>query len=402
MTVGAIALAVLAVLARAALRPHAQSTASRDVDVYRDQLAEVERDLARGVVDAPEAERLRTEIARRILATDSSPAHTPSQTSPASAKMVLVVLAFILVAGSVLLYRHLGAPGYGDMSLKDRIAFAEELRKNRPDQASAVASLPAGQAPVELAEDYAVLLQKLREAVAARPDDLNGHQLLAQNEAKIGDFVAAARAQDDVVRIRGADASVADLVQQGEFYVLAAGGYVSPEAEMVLRTALARDAENPRALYYLGLMLVQTGRPDLGFRIWDRLLRNGPEDAPWIDPIRAQIMPVARLAGVDYEMPVPGTDQPRGPSAADVEAAGDMTPQERMEMIGGMVSNLSERLASEGGPPADWARLITALGVLGETERAAAIYANALEVFADNAAALDMINRAGEQAGVAG
>ena len=50
-------------------------------------------------------------------------------------------------------------------------------------------------------------------------------------------------------------------------------------------------------------------------------------------------------------------------------------------------------LATEGGPPEDWARLIGALGVLGQTERAEAIAAEARVVFADNADAVDMIER---------
>ena len=44
--------------------------------------------------------------------------------------------------------------------------------------------------------------------------------------------------------------------------------------------------------------------------------------------------------------------------------------------------------------------MITSLGVLGETARARAIYENAVEVFADDPAAMDDIQRAGERAGV--
>jgi cytochrome c-type biogenesis protein CcmH len=99
-------------------------------------------------------------------------------------------------------------------------------------------------------------------------------------------------------------------------------------------------------------------------------------------------------------VPEIGSGALRGPSAGDIDAAQDMTPAERMEMIGGMVESLSSRLASQGGPVEDWARLITSLGVLGETTRARAIYENAVEVFADDPAAMDDIQRAGERAGV--
>ena len=182
--------------------------------------------------------------------------------------------------------------------------------------------------------------------------------------------------------------------------VLAAGGYVSPEAEQALSRALQLDPQNGPARYYWGLMMAQTGRPDQAFRIWDRLLRAGPPDAPWIPPIRAQIEEIAARAGVDYAMPDPGTGQ-AGPSRADIEAAGQMSAEERMQMIEGMVSSLSNRLATEGGPPTEWARLINALGVLGRGEEARGIYDEAIGVFADDPGALDLIQQAGERAGVA-
>jgi cytochrome c-type biogenesis protein CcmH len=184
--------------------------------------------------------------------------------------------------------------------------------------------------------------------------------------------------------------------------VQAAGGYVSPEAEELLRDVLARDPENGAARYYVGLMMVQTGRPDVGLRYWDGLLRRGPADAPWIEPIQAQIPRVAEVAGVRYEMPRIGSSSSKGPDADAIAAAAEMDASERMEMIGGMVAGLSDRLAKEGGPPEDWGRLITSLAVLGEAEQALAIYENALVVFGEDPSALDIIRAAGEQAGVAG
>ena len=65
-----------------------------------------------------------------------------------------------------------------------------------------------------------------------------------------------------------------------------------------------------------------------------------------------------------------------------------------------MVERLSERLASEGGSPAEWARLIGALGVLGDPDRASAILNEAHTVFADNSAALDLVNQAARKAGL--
>ena len=185
---------------------------------------------------------------------------------------------------------------------------------------------------------------------------------------------------------------------------MAANGFVSPEAEGALQKALELEPRNGPARYYTGLMYAQSGRPDLAFRIWRPLLAESLPNAPWVPPIRAQIEEVAQAAGIRYTPPAasaapfaPG----RGPSAEDVEAASEMTPEERQEMIRGMVDGLAERLADEGGPPEDWARLINALGVLGDRDRAAAIWTEAQTSFADNPQGLATIRAAAQRAGVA-
>jgi cytochrome c-type biogenesis protein CcmH len=230
-------------------------------------------------------------------------------------------------------------------------------------------------------------------ASAARPDDIQGHVLLARNEAALGNFTAAYEAQEKLLSLKGAAADATDYLTYADLMILAAGGYVSPQAENALRAALARDPENGAARYYLGLMMRQNGRPDVAFRLWDQLLRQGPEDAAWIPPIRAQIDEAARLAGVDYEQPRP-SESLAGPSAADIEAAGELSDEDRQEMIRGMVSRLSDRLASQGGSPAEWARLISAYGVLGDVARARAIANEARQVFAAVPEAIQQIEAA--------
>jgi cytochrome c-type biogenesis protein CcmH len=398
----AMALLVALMLGRSLLRTQGDDipdASEYDLKVYRDQLAEVERDVARGVIPHEDAERARTEISRRILAADGSRSSAAPQNAPN--RILIGALGILLGAGSVALYLWIGQPGYGDLALKDRIAFAEQMRENRPSQQAAVDSLPPFVPQENLSDEFVTLMERLRETVAGRPDDLQGYMLLAQNEARMGNFAAAAAAQENLLRIKAESVTAEDIADYGELLVMAAGGYVSPEAETAFRAALARDETDGRSRYYIGLMMIQTGRPDITFRLWDGLLRRGPADADWIEPILAQIETVAQLAGVNYTVPAIGTGDARGPSAEDIENAGQMTPAERMEMIGGMVEGLSNRLATEGGPPQDWARLITSLAIMGNPDQALAVYTNAMEVFAGDPGAEDIIRAAGSQAGVA-
>jgi cytochrome c-type biogenesis protein CcmH len=60
---------VLVAALRKAPRPGAES-AEADLAVYKDQLAEIERDLARGTIGAEDATRLRAEVGKRVIEAD--------------------------------------------------------------------------------------------------------------------------------------------------------------------------------------------------------------------------------------------------------------------------------------------------------------------------------------------
>ncbi|MBP0481653.1 c-type cytochrome biogenesis protein CcmI [Sagittula salina] len=399
---GAVALAVAAGLAWSVVagRRATGPAEAFDIRVYRDQLGEIDADAARGKIDAVEAERLRVEISRRLLAADTKArGETVAAAQPqAMSRAMAGVLALVLLGGGYALYSQLGAPGYRDMPLQLRLEMAQEALKDRASQAEAEAAMPQGQ-QAEAPEDYRTLVEKLRTAVAERPDDLQGQILLARSEGALGNYAASYEALQNVVRIKGDKATAQDYADLADMLVLAAGGYVSPEAQAALERALQLDKSNGVARFYGGLMMAQTGRPDIGFRMWDALLDDSQPDDPWVEPLRAQIEEMAIRAGQNrYQLPP--LQEMAGPSAADVAAAGEMSEGDRQEMVRGMVSRLSDRLATEGGTPEEWARLVTALGVLGDTEQAGKVWTEAKQVFAGRNAALDTIRAAADRAGV--
>ena len=402
---GAMALLVAALIGMALMRGRrvADDAVASDIRVYRDQLREVDRDLERGVIGPDEAERLRTEVQRRLLAADaaSSGQTTPNAEPQGLSRATAVLIGAFLLGTSLFLYAGLGAPGYGDLGLADRIAQAEDARENRPDQETAEAQIPPSAPSEPPAPEYLQLVERLRAAVSERQDDLQGFQLLARSEAALGNYKAAYQAQQRTIALKGDAATAKDYVDLADMMVLAAGGYVSPEAEAALQAGLARDPENGVGNYYAGLTLAQTGRPDRAFRIWDRLLRRSTADDPWVPPIAAQIEELAWRAGVnDYTPPVPEAAPLPGPSSEDMQAAGEMDATDRQAMIEGMVARLSDRLSRQGGTPEEWARLISAYGVLGDSDQARAIWNNAQEVFLGNAEALEIVRGGARSAGV--
>ncbi len=389
---GVLAAVVLMTLVRPLLRDAGGAdAASSDVEIYTAQLAEIERDLARDILDPSEAERARTEVARRLLAANAAPRTSGVfGASPRTAGLVGV----LTLSATAATYLWLGSPGVPDQPLAQRLAASEDLRANRPSQAELEAAAPE-LPPVEPPAEYLASVEELRGIMPSRPNDLRGWELLAFHEAELRNYAAAAIAQGKVVTLKGDAAVAEDLRRQLDLMALAADGYISPEAEAVLQQLLDREPGNIAARYHLGALYLQTDRGDIAFRLWRPLVEDEP-DGYHTSLARLQIAEAAARAGVDYAPP-----QVRGPTAEDIANAQDMTDEDRAAMINNMVASLSDRLATEGGTANDWARLIVAHGVLGDLEQAGRIWAEAQTVFAADPAAMSILVEAATAAGVA-
>lgn len=401
MTVGILFTFWRAITQRGAARPASDSV---DVTVYRDQLREIDRDLSRGAITAEEGQRLRVEISRRLLDADRV-AKTDAQAKSGGSSLVIgMAVVVVALVGSIGVYMRLGAPGYPDLPLEHRLALSNEAYAERPTQEAAEAATPKAAPPQGLSAEFLDLMDKLRQALKDNPDDIRGLELLARNEATLGNLPEARKAQEHLIALKGHQASAADYASLAELMVMAAGGTVTPQAEQMLIKALQIDPTEGSARYYTGLMFAQIGRFDRAFVMWSKLLEQSKPDAPWTKALRTDLPEIASRAGVmRFQLP-PEAASPAptaGPSQSDVAAAAQMSGEDRTAMIEGMVGQLSERLAKDGGSAEEWAKLITSLGVLGRKDQARQIYTEAQERFKGQSVELQGLREAAASAGVA-
>jgi cytochrome c-type biogenesis protein CcmH len=140
--------------------------AAYDLQVYRDQLREVDRDTTRGVIGAEDAERLRAEISRKILAADAQ--LQAGGESGGQPRMLGIVAAGVIVAaiagGGVALYSWIGAPGYRDLPMATRMAESDAARAERLDQDAAEARFAPQEPglPEGTDAEYLALVERLR------------------------------------------------------------------------------------------------------------------------------------------------------------------------------------------------------------------------------------------------
>lgn len=388
ITATALATIVALILVLPLLRPLPQTEGgAQDVHIYRDQLAEVDRDLERGLLDPADAERTRTEIARRLLAADTQ---TQAQitTAPKGATRITALLAAAAtVLGTLAIYAQYGAPGYPDIPLASRIAASEDARDNRISQLAAEQLIAQTGPTRDATPEQTAQLDALASIVATDPNDSATWARIVTLSAEVSDYSTAARAQQQVIALAGNDATVGDTTRLAILMILAAQGYVSPEAEGVLRQVLEADPDNLAAQYYYGVLFFETDRPDRAFALFRDVLNAGEDNNPFVQLSRNLVEEAAFRAGIDYSLP-----PLRGPSIDDITAAQDLSDDDRNAMIADMVNRLSTRLANEGGPVEEWARLINALGVLGDTDQATAILREARSVFAGSQDAMEALD----------
>jgi len=324
-----------------------------EVAVYRDQLEEVDRDLAAGLIGKTEAEAARVEISRRLLAAADNPQVAPTEVNSTTAlwhRRVLAVVALVLLPlGSAGLYLRLGSP-----ELTSQPLAAE--RDAASDQQASLASLIA----------------KVEAHLERNPQDGRGWEVLAPVYMRIGRYSDAVVAWRNALQLVGEDADrEANL---GESLMAEANGIVTADAKAAFVRSLAIDKTTVSARYYLGVAAEQDGKRDEAAAIWRDLIAEAPPDAHWVDDVRTAL---ARIEGKAVPAPL-------GPSAAQMAEAAKQPPEQQNAMIRGMVEGLAARLKQDASDVDGWVRLVRSYKILGEPEKARAAVGDAQRALAND------------------
>lgn len=339
-------------------RPSEVGREQFDVAVFKAQLAEIDRDVERGLIAGDEAESARLEVKRRILAVASDADDAATSASGPSGWRLAAVLATIVPALAFGLYFVLGTPGVPDRPFAGRPAPAAV------DDASA--------APANLDEALARLAARLKVS----PDDAEGWLLLGRGYLSLERYGDGAFALGKAAALQPDRADIA--AQHGEALAAAVGGQISPEARAAFEAALRVDPGEPRARYYLALERAQAGDLAAALQGWADLIVLSPPDAPWLATVREQMQRAAQELGIDPGGVSPSAEAQElaaergltGRERANLEAWQNLSPGEREAMIRAMVDGLAQRLAQHPDDAEGWRRLARAYEVLGETEKA--------------------------------
>lgn len=339
--------------------------AAYDLEIYRDQLAEVERDAARGLISADEAEAARAEIGRRAL----------SVSAASDSKKPSAPTAEVGAAGPTRWW--LAVPGVAAPAL----AFALYLVIGAPF----LPGEPANTAPPEANRDFIRLVERLQRRMEANPSDPRGWELLGQSLVRLKRFEDAARAYGKAVALRNDDADL--MSRYGETLTFAGRGIVTPAAKGAFDAALKIDPHEPRARYYVALADMQAGRRREALDQWRALEADSPPDAEWLPTLRQRIAGLAKALGVDVAS-LPKSQGAPGPTREQMNAAQSMSPEARKTLIRGMVARLAAKMKDNPDDFDGWIRLARSYRVLGELDKSRDAFARAVKLRPDSIPAL--------------
>jgi cytochrome c-type biogenesis protein CcmH len=361
-------------------RGDAQSGGS-DTEVYRDQLDEIARDRAAGMIGEAEAEAARIEVSRRLIAAaDVAATEAPEKlSSPLRRRRVAALAALVLLPiGATTLYMALGSPQLPGEPLAARLAA---VHRDRSIQS---------------------LVSQVEAHLEHDPNDVRGYEVVAPVYLRLGRFADAVNARRKLLALAGETAErQADL---GEALAAAGNGVVTVEAKAAFERALALDPNELKAKFFIGVAAEQDGDRHKAQAIWTGMLKGAPAGAPWVPMVSEALK---RIGGTPPPVVVakpaaePSAATP-GPSAADVSAASQMSEKDRGDMIRAMVARLAGRLKENGNDIEGWQRLLRAYMVLGERDKAVVAAGDAKRALAGDADKLRRIDDMIKSLGIEG
>ena len=257
--------------------PPVGKRAAYDQMVFRDQLAELEHDLDRGVINAAQGEAAQAEIGRRLLAASKEAEHLESErheSKPASGRALTFGFASLAIVVPILcgvFYLFIGSPN------QPGLPFAERRAENT--------------GPEMTLEKFAKIISMVARGVEMKPNEIAGGKILSTGYLRLGRDGDAEKALSRALELAKGNAVEAATIAAnfGEALVARENGQITPRAQRAFERAQGLSPKLPKPRYYLGLALLQSGDAKSALALWTQLAAEAPPNAPWLGILKKRI-----------------------------------------------------------------------------------------------------------------
>lgn len=255
--------------------------ASANLGILKDQLAELERDHARGAVSEQHYVEAKAELERRVVeeVQAGTPAAGPATKgevvrSTWSARVAAAVVAIVVPIGSVLMYAR-----YGDFNAFDPMAMkqTEDAHAMSPEQIEK-------------------MIESLKGRIEKDPENPNHWGTLARTYYSMGRFPQAAEAYAKLVTLVPDNADI--LADYADSLAMAKGRQLAGEPMALVQKALKLDPNQWKALAMAGTEAFDRSDFKAATEYWERLLNTLPPEAPIAEQIKSSIADARARGGM--------------------------------------------------------------------------------------------------------
>lgn len=311
--------------------PVSVSSEGLNIAIYKEQLQNLERDLANGTISVAEHGATQDELQLRLL--DDTEAVPPQAVHASfwSASRMTFVFALLFPLGAAGLYAVLGTP----------------------------AAINPVVAPKMDAEQVTKMVEALAARLKANPDNPLGWAMLARSYKVMGRLGESEQAFIKAGALIDTEPDL--LVDYADLLAVLAKGFEGRPL-VLLNKALALNPQHPTGLMLSGVAAYRRADFAAAVAQWQKLRAVLPPGSPDIEQVDVNIADARAKAGMPA---VPSAEASKLPPIDPAAAAG-MTP----EKINQMVERLAARLKANPDDPVGWARLARAYRVQGRLAEA--------------------------------
>ena len=269
-----------------------------NLSIYRDQLRELDNDLANATLDRQQYESARREIERRVLEESGDEAASTAQAAPMWT--LAIAIAVVIPITAIGFYLGLGTP------------LALDATRT---------AAPEGGAGHELTpERIAKMVDGLKERLRANPDDIDGWVMLAKTSQALERHEEAVKAFREIVRRVPPDAQL--LADFADALAVAQGRSLDGEPQQLIAQALKVDPANVKALALAGTSAFNRKDYVGAVQYWRRILGIVPPDSDFAQRIQAGISEAESLSGKRAPAARPVVNPAKPAAAAGIRIKG--------------------------------------------------------------------------------
>ena len=275
---------VLPALVRQRGEDEKTSRAQANVLIYRDQLKELDADLADGTISAEQHAIGRRELEKRALEDTLAAVNDITPTQTGRGRWAPIALAVLIPVAAVGLYLKIGMPE----------AIAPLASSPAQGEAAASASAQDGSPHSTSFESIRAMAEKLAASLKDKPDDGAGWAMLARSYNVLGRFAEAADAYARAEKLLPPDAQL--LTDHADALAMSQGQKLDGEPMALLQRALKIDPANLKALALMGTAAFDHKDYKGAIAYWEKVVQVAPADSEFTQSLQTSLEEARALA----------------------------------------------------------------------------------------------------------